>query len=118
MVRFALLVALAVPVRFCLADSPATMSATSVSETKVDPDLPNYRRVASLAGTIRSVGSPTTGALISAWAEEFKKIYPDVNFDLKGGKSGAVLPAFLSKTPPNLGAMSRPMTDDEAAAFK
>src|SRR5205809_5834532 len=35
--------------------------------TPVERDLPEYERVASLGGTIRSVGSSTTGALISSW---------------------------------------------------
>src|SRR5204863_9351292 len=64
------------------------------------------------------IGSATNGALIWAWAEEFKKIYPNVEFDLKGGHSAAVLPAMLGKTPPNLGPMSRPMSAEEMASFK
>jgi phosphate transport system substrate-binding protein len=104
--------------RVTLGASPATAPAIFAAAMEVNRDLPDYDRVPSLSGTIRSVGSPATGALIWAWAEEFKKIYPGVEFELKGGNSVAVLPAFLSKNPPNLGSMSRPMTDKELASFK
>jgi phosphate transport system substrate-binding protein len=122
MIRLAVfIVTLALTLRVGMADTPATGPASRSADNgaiAVNPDLPDYQRVPELSGTISSVGSPATGALISACADEFKKIYPNVEFDLKGGNSAAVLPAFLSKTPPNLGSMSRPMTEDEIAAFK
>src|SRR5436305_14770398 len=85
----------------------------SLGATPVNRDLPDYQRIPTLTGTIHSVGSPTTNALISAWAEEFHKIYPALNFDLKGGSPSAVMPALTSKTPPNVGSMSRPRNEDE-----
>src|SRR4051812_36006152 len=102
--------------------SRADMSTTKPSWMEptpaVDRDLPGYQRVPELSGTIHSVGSPTTNALIWAWVEEFKKIYPRVEFDVKGGRSAAVLPAMVGKTPPNLGSMSRQMSAEEIASFK
>jgi phosphate transport system substrate-binding protein len=118
MIRLAALIGAILTARVILAAPPATAPATFAAAMSVNRDLPDYERVATLTGTIRSVGSPATGAMISAWAEEFRKLYPGVQFELRGGYSAAVLPAFLSKNPPNLGSMSRPMTDDELGAFK
>jgi phosphate transport system substrate-binding protein len=118
MIRLAAFIALAAwSTQFCRAALPTTAPSAFDLQT-VNRDLPDYERIPTLGGKIFSVGSPTTNALISAWIEEFKKVYPSVEFDLKGGNSVAVLPAFLSKNPPNLGSMSRPMSDDEIAQFR
>src|SRR5437762_2252333 len=102
------------PGRFDVASAHSTGDRREQGNGRV----PDYERVSTLSSKVFSVGSPTTNAMISAWAEEFKKIYPGIEFDLKGGNSVAVLPALLSKNPPNLGSMSRPMSDEELAAFK
>src|SRR5947208_16905925 len=118
MIRLALVIRALVMVRICGAHLFALQPAWMEPKQPIDQDVPYYQRVPELSGTIHSIGSATTGALIWAWAEEFKKIYPNVEFDLKGGHSAAVLPAMLGKTPPNLGPMSRPMSAEEMASFK
>ncbi|HEX3357342.1 MAG TPA: substrate-binding domain-containing protein [Tepidisphaeraceae bacterium] len=118
MIRLFVFIAIALlAARVCVAVPPTTAPA-AISIIQVDRNLPNYQRVPALTGTIRSFGSPTTGALISAWADEFKTIYPDVEIEMKGSISTDVMPALVAKNPPNIGAMSRAMTDAEIASFK
>jgi phosphate transport system substrate-binding protein len=116
--RVAVVLALTLFTANALADAPTTAPTWLEPITPVERTLPEYERLPNLTGTIRSVGSPTTNALIFAWAEEFKKIYPAVEFDVKGGNSAIVAPAMIGKTPPNIGSMSRAFSDDEVADFK
>ena len=53
---------------------------------KLDADLPAYKPVAGVSGTIRSVGSDTMNNLMTKWGEGFKKFYPSVT--LRGGRQG------------------------------
>ena len=118
MIRIAVVIIALLIVPLCQADMSTTKPAWMEPTPEVDREVPRYDRLPDLSGTIHSVGSPTTNALIWAWAEDFKKLYPKVEFDLKGGRSATVLPAMLGKTPPNVGSMSRLMSDDEVASFK
>jgi phosphate transport system substrate-binding protein len=103
-----LLVAAAVAVT---AAAPAAMAAG------VDPALPNYTKTTGVSGNLSSVGSDTLANLMTFWAEEFKKQYPNVNIQIQAAGSSTAPPALTEGTA-NLGPMSREMKDKEIEAFE
>ncbi len=48
--------------------------------------------------TLRTKGSDTMVNLAQAWAEEYKKVAPDVEVEVSGGGSGAGIPALVKGT--------------------
>jgi phosphate transport system substrate-binding protein len=103
-----LLVAAAVAVT---AAAPAAMAAG------VDAALPNYTKTTGVSGNLSSVGSDTLANLMTFWAEEFKKQYPNVNIQIQAAGSSTAPPALTEGTA-NLGPMSREMKDKEIEAFE
>jgi phosphate transport system substrate-binding protein len=90
-------------------------SAAAVAD--VDPDLPAYQRVSGVSGNLSSVGSDTLNNLMTLWAEEFAKFYPNVNIQIQGAGTSTAPPALIEGTA-NFGPMSRPMRDSEQRAFE
>ena len=84
---------------------------------KVDAALPEYSRASGVAGNLSSVGSDTLANLMTLWAEEFKRVYPNVNIQIQAAGSSTAPPALTEGTS-NLGPMSRKMKDKEIAAFE
>lgn len=96
----------------------AALIATGVqAESKVDPKLPSYSKVGGVSGNISSVGSDTLANLMTFWAEEFKKQYPNVAVQIQAAGSSTAPPALTEGTS-NLGPMSRKMKDKEIEAFE
>lgn len=83
----------------------------------VDPKLPNYDRVSGVSGSLSSVGSDTLNNLMTLWAEEFNRIYPNVNVQISGAGSSTAAPA-LTQGNSQFGPMSREMKSGEVAAFE
>jgi phosphate transport system substrate-binding protein len=79
--------------------------------------LPDYQRASGVSGNVISVGSDTLNNLMTLWAEEFKKLYPNVNIQIQGAGSSTAPPALTEGTA-NFGPMSRAMKDGEIAAFE
>ena len=50
---------------------------------------------AACADTLVSVGSDTLEHLMDAWSAEFKKLHPDVSFDLTAAGSSTAPPALV-----------------------
>lgn len=97
-----------------------TLLAVSVSvsaEVKVDPDLGEYAATSGVSGNLSSVGSDTLANLMTLWAEEYKRFYPNVNIQIQAAGSSTAPPALAERTS-NLGPMSRKMKDKELAAFE
>jgi phosphate transport system substrate-binding protein len=92
------------------------LAAVSVS-AKVDPNLPDYRPASGVSGNFSSVGSDTLNNLMTLWAEEFKRLYPNVNIQIQGAGSSTAPPALTEGTS-NFGPMSRAMKDQEIQAFE
>ncbi|WP_119353672.1 PstS family phosphate ABC transporter substrate-binding protein [Azohydromonas sediminis] len=92
----------------------ATVQAQPV---QVDPALPTYQRAAGVSGNFTSVGSDTLNNLMTLWAEEFKRLYPNVNIQIQGAGSSTAPPA-LTEGASNFGPMSRLMTAREVEAFE
>jgi len=89
----------------------------SIASAEVDPNLPNYERVSGISGNLSSVGSDTLNNLMTLWAEEFAKFYPNVNIQIQGAGTSTAPPALIEGTS-NFGPMSRPMRDSESRAFE
>ncbi len=87
------------------------------AQAKVDTALPEYEKVSGVSGNLSSVGSDTLANLMTLWAEEFKRIYPNVNVQIQAAGSSTAPPALTEGTS-NLGPMSRLMKDNEIEAFE
>ena len=87
------------------------------ASAKVDPNLPDYSPVSGVSGNFSSVGSDTLNNLMTLWAEDFKRLYPNVNIQIQGAGSSTAPPALTEGTA-NFGPMSRPMKDQEIQAFE
>lgn len=86
------------------------------AEVSVDPNLPDYKAVKGISGSIKSVGSDTLNNLMALWAEGFKKYYPNVTVEIEGKGSSTAPPALIAGTS-NLAPMSRSMKDKEIDEF-
>ena len=83
----------------------------------VDANLPSYSKASGVSGNISSVGSDTLANLMTLWAEDFKRLYPNVNIQIQAAGSSTAPPALTEGTS-NFGPMSRQMKDKEIAAFE
>lgn len=90
-------------------------SATLAAE--VDAGIPEYSQARGVSGNFSSVGSDTLANLMTLWAEEFKRIYPNVNIQIQAAGSSTAPPALTEGTS-NMGPMSREMKDNEIEAFE
>jgi len=93
------------------------LSTAVLAQAKVDEDLPVYEKTAGVSGNLSSVGSDTLANLMTLWAEEFKRVYPNVNVQIQAAGSSTAPPALTEGTS-NLGPMSRLMKDKEIEAFE
>jgi len=84
---------------------------------EVDPSIPTYSQVSGVSGNLSSVGSDTLANLMTLWAEEFKRFYPNVNIQVQAAGSSTAPPALTERTS-NFGPMSREMKDNEIEAFE
>jgi len=94
-----------------------TLLCTSVVAVDLDPGLPTYQKSSGVSGNLSSVGSDTLANLMTLWAEEYKRNYPNVNVQIQAAGSSTAPPALTEGTS-NLGPMSRKMKDRESQAFE
>jgi phosphate transport system substrate-binding protein len=92
-------------------------SLVSLSTLAVDNGLPEYKKVSGVSGTLSSVGSDTLANMMTFWAEEFKRTYPNVNVQIQAAGSSTAPPGLTEATS-NLGPMSRKMKSKEIEAFE
>ena len=95
----------------------AVSTSTVYAEPKVDEGLNDYAVSSGVSGNLSSVGSDTLANLMTLWAEEYKRFYPNVNIQIQAAGSSTAPPALTEGTS-NLGPMSRKMKDKEIAAFE
>ena len=98
----------------------SVMAATVISASAmaaVDPALPGYQKASGISGNFSSVGSDTLNNLMTLWAEEFKRLYPNLNIQIQGAGSSTAPPALTEGTA-NFGPMSREMKSEEVQAFE
>ncbi|MDD3447315.1 MAG: phosphate ABC transporter substrate-binding protein PstS family protein [Zavarzinia sp.] len=92
-------------------------AAFAAEGAKVDAALPDYQRVSGVSGNMSSIGSDTLNNLMTLWAEDFARHYPNVNIQIQGAGSSTAPPALTEGTS-NFGPMSRTMKSTEVQAFE
>jgi phosphate transport system substrate-binding protein len=92
-------------------------SLVSFSTLALDENLPEYTKVSGISGNVSSVGSDTLANMMTFWAEDFKRTYPNVNVQIQAAGSSTAPPALTEATS-NLGPMSRKMKSREIEAFQ
>lgn len=100
-------------VALCITLAGAGLNAA----VKVDPDLVKYQKVRGVSGTLSSVGSDSEANLMTLWAEQFRRNYPNVKIQVQATGSSTAPPALAEGTA-NIGPMSRQMKDNEIQAFE
>ncbi len=91
--------------------------SNQVMAGKVDAGLQDYQRTSGVSGNLSSVGSDTLANLMTLWAEEYKRVYPNVNIQIQAAGSSTAPPALTEGTS-NLGPMSRKMKSKEIQKFE
>ncbi len=94
-----------------------TLGSVTTVSADVDPNLPKYEKASGVSGNLSSVGSDTLANLMTLWAEDFKRNYPNVNIQIQAAGSSTAPPALTEGTS-NIGPMSRKMKDKEREAFE
>ena len=94
-----------------------TVAPVSIAGSLLDKNLPEYQLASGVSGNLSSVGSDTLANLMTLWAEEFKRYYPNVNIQIQAAGSSTAPPALTEGTS-NLGPMSRKMKNKELRAFE
>lgn len=100
-----------------VAQALLVQSGISVYAAEIDTEIPVYERTSGVSGNLSSVGSDTLANLMTLWAEEFKRLYPNVNIQIQAAGSSTAPPALTEQTS-NIGPMSREMKDNEIQAFE
>ncbi len=103
--------------RFVGVMSLTMASVFALPSLAANNNLPEYQKVSGISGNLSSVGSDTLANMMTFWAEEFKRNYPNVNVQIQAAGSSTAPPALTEATS-NLGPMSRKMKSREIAAFE
>jgi phosphate transport system substrate-binding protein len=93
------------------------LGTAALADPQVDSGLTDYKRASGVSGNLSSVGSDTLANLMTLWAEEYKREYPNVNIQIQAAGSSTAPPALTEGTS-NFGPMSRKMKDKEVEAFE
>ena len=95
----------------------ATLFSVSALAAGVDKNLPDYTPTSGISGNLSSVGSDTLANMMTLWAEEFKRVYPNVNVQIQAAGSSTA-PTALTEGVAQFGPMSRAMKAGEEEAFR
>lgn len=95
------------------------LTAIAVADTAVhvDSKLMPYKTASGVSGNIKTVGSDTMNNMMTLWAEDFRKAYPNVQVEIEGKGSSTAPPALVEGTA-TFGPMSRTMKDEEVDQFE
>lgn len=93
------------------------VAAGAAQAASVDPNLPEYKAVSGVSGSLKSIGSDTLNNLMTLWAEGFKAQYPNIKIEIEGKGSSTAPPALIEGTA-QFGPMSRPMKAKEIDDFE
>jgi len=104
---------------FCNLSTAATAAALAlmVLQTGCGKSETSSGGDAAKKQTIQNKGSDTMVNLAQAWAEEYKKVVPDVDVEVSGGGSGVGI-AALEKGTIDIANASRNMKPEEIEAAK
>jgi phosphate transport system substrate-binding protein len=92
-------------------------AAVAGAQVQVDPALPPYKATGGVSGNVSSIGSDTLNNLMTLWAEQFNRFYPNAKIQIEGKGSSTAPPALISGTA-QLGPMSREMKGTEIDQFE
>lgn len=95
----------------------AAFAGLQAQTARVDAGLTPYQKVSGISGNLNSVGSDTMNNMMTLWAEEFRKMYPNVKIQVEGKGSSTAPPALISGTS-QFGPMSRQMRATEIDQFQ
>jgi phosphate transport system substrate-binding protein len=87
------------------------------AQIQLDPGLLPYKAASGVSGNISSVGSDTLNNLMTFWAEQFARYYPNAKVQIEGKGSSTAPPALIGGTA-QLGPMSREMKGSEIDQFE
>jgi len=94
------------------------VAGITIAQVKVDPSLVTYSKgVSGVSGNVKSIGSDTMNNLMTLWAEDFRKQYPNVQVEIEGKGSSTAPPALIAGTA-TFGPMSREMKNQEIDEFE
>ncbi len=96
---------------------PCLAAGVSAEAPKLDAALKDYEKASGVSGNLSSIGSDTLNNLMALWAEDFKRLYPNVTIQIQGAGSSTAPPALTEGTA-NVGPMSRVMKDEEIQSFE
>ncbi len=99
----------------CSLTAAVVMAGAGGAATKAK--LPEYHKSSGVAGNLSSVGSDTLANLMTLWAEDFQRLYSNVNIQIQAAGSSTAPPALTEGTA-TLGPMSRMMKNKELQAFE
>jgi phosphate transport system substrate-binding protein len=92
-------------------------SSAAAAPVTIDPGIKPYQKASGVSGNLNSVGSDTLNNVMTMWAENFQKVYPNVKIQIEGKGSGTAPPALIAGTA-QLGPMSREMKPSEIDDFE
>ena len=95
----------------------AVTTLVSAQALALDKTIPEYEKTSGISGNFSSVGSDTLANMMTFWAEEYKRFYPNVNIQIQAAGSSTAPPALTEGTA-NFGPMSRKMKSKEIEAFE
>jgi phosphate transport system substrate-binding protein len=87
------------------------------AQVQVDSALASYKATSGVSGNVSSVGSDTLNNLMTLWAEQFNKFYPNAKIQIEGKGSSTAPPALIAGTA-QFGPMSREMKGTEIDQFE
>lgn len=93
------------------------VGGVAVAQVRTDPGLMPYKATSGVSGNISSVGSDTLNNLMTFWAEQFARYYPNARVQIEGKGSSTAPPALIGGTA-QLGPMSREMKGSEIDQFE
>ena len=82
----------------------------------ISPSIPRYQPVKHLSGALKGVESNTVTELLQSWIDGFRKIYPEVTFQVDIGGSGQGGPRLTAGTA-DFAFISREMMGHEVTPF-
>ena len=94
-----------------------TASLISTPAFAAGDTLSSYTKVSGISGNLSSVGSDTLANMMTFWAEEFKRQYPNINIQIQAAGSSTAPPSLTEGTS-QFGPMSRKMKSKEIESFE
>ena len=93
------------------------LPSASITRAEDSADLPDYRPVVKVGGTIRSWGHGFLRPMMKLWEDGFREYQPGVRFEDKLVTSAAAIAGLYTQRA-DLGVLAREITPPEVAAYE